>query len=79
MFQECKRRISHHGAPVLTTVQQHRILIPLVFSSGSWTAPTMDDLAALIRTEIPEGRQNLKESFTNLERVAEYCEDNYYR
>lgn len=39
----------------------------------------MDDLAALIRTEIPEGRQNLKESFTNLERVAEYCEDNYYR
>lgn len=39
----------------------------------------MDELASLIRTDIPEGRQNLKESFTNLERVAEYCEDTYYR
>uniref|UniRef100_U5EYS4 Putative abl interactor abi-1 n=1 Tax=Corethrella appendiculata TaxID=1370023 RepID=U5EYS4_9DIPT len=39
----------------------------------------MDELISLIRTEIPEGRQNLQESFTNLERVAEYCEDTYYR
>lgn len=39
----------------------------------------MDELASLVRTEIPEGRQNLKDSFTNLERVAEYCEDTYYR
>ncbi|XP_058826225.1 abl interactor 2 [Topomyia yanbarensis] len=39
----------------------------------------MDDLITLIRTEIPEGRQNLLESYTNLERVAEYCEDTYYR
>ncbi|XP_055586174.1 LOW QUALITY PROTEIN: abl interactor 2 [Uranotaenia lowii] len=39
----------------------------------------MDDLITLIRTEIPEGRQNLQESYTNLERVAEYCEDTYYR
>lgn len=39
----------------------------------------MDELITLIRTEIPEGRQSLKDSFMNLERVAEYCEDSYYR
>lgn len=41
--------------------------------------PKMDELIQLIRTDIPEGRQNLRDSFTNLERVAEYCEDTYYR
>lgn len=46
---------------------------------GGADPATMDDLATLIRTEIPDGRQNLKDSYTNLERVAEYCEDNYYR
>lgn len=39
----------------------------------------MDELAALIRTEIPEGRHSLQDSYTNLARVAEYCEDTYYR
>lgn len=39
----------------------------------------MDELASLVRTEIPEGRQSLCDSYTNLERVAEYCEDTYYR
>ncbi|XP_055370915.1 abl interactor 2 [Condylostylus longicornis] len=39
----------------------------------------MDELATLLRTEIPEGRQSLLDSFTNLERVADYCEDTYYR
>lgn len=39
----------------------------------------MDELASLIRTEIPEGRQSLRDSYANLERVAEYCEDTYYR
>uniref|UniRef100_A0A2M3Z2Z8 Putative abl interactor abi-1 n=1 Tax=Anopheles braziliensis TaxID=58242 RepID=A0A2M3Z2Z8_9DIPT len=39
----------------------------------------MDDLITLIRTEIPDGRKNLQESYSNLERVAEYCEDTYYR
>lgn len=39
----------------------------------------MDELATLIRTEIPEGRQSLQDSYTNLARVAEYCEDTYYR
>lgn len=39
----------------------------------------MDELASLIRTEIPEGRQSLQDSYTNLERVAEYCEDTYFR
>ncbi|XP_055850899.1 abl interactor 2 isoform X1 [Episyrphus balteatus] len=39
----------------------------------------MDELASLTRTEIPDGRQSLRDSFTNLERVADYCEDTYYR
>ena len=37
------------------------------------------DLDTLLTADIPEGRQNLLDSFTNLERVAEYCENNYYQ
>lgn len=37
------------------------------------------DLDTLLTSEIPDGRQNLLDSFTNLERVAEYCENNYYQ
>jgi len=37
------------------------------------------DLDSLITSEIPEGRQNLMDSHTNLERVAEYCENNYFQ
>ena len=37
------------------------------------------DLDSLITSEIPEGRQNLMDSYTNLERVAEYCENNYFQ
>jgi hypothetical protein len=37
------------------------------------------DLDTLITSEIPDGRQNLLDSFTNLERVADYCENNYYQ
>ena len=37
------------------------------------------DLDTLISTEIPEGKQNLLDSFTNLEKVAEYCENNYFQ
>lgn len=31
----------------------------------------------LLEEEIPAGRGALLDSFTNLERVAEYCESNY--
>ena len=37
------------------------------------------DLDTLISTEIPEGKQNLLDSYTNLEKVAEYCENNYFQ
>lgn len=40
---------------------------------------TMAELAALLRSEIPEGRNNLTENHTNLQRVAEYCEANYFQ
>lgn len=39
----------------------------------------MAELAALLNTEIPDGQSNLMDSFTNLERVADYCEGNYYQ
>ncbi|KAG5899413.1 hypothetical protein JTB14_033606 [Gonioctena quinquepunctata] len=40
---------------------------------------TMAELAALLRSEIPEGRGSLSENHTNLQRVAEYCEANYFQ
>ncbi|XP_067014880.1 abl interactor 2 isoform X2 [Anabrus simplex] len=39
----------------------------------------MAELAALLQTEIPDGRSSLADSHTNLERVAEYCEGNYFQ
>lgn len=39
----------------------------------------MAELAALINAEIPDGQNNLKDSYTNLERVADYCEGNYFQ
>uniref|UniRef100_A0A671TVG2 Abl interactor 2 n=1 Tax=Sparus aurata TaxID=8175 RepID=A0A671TVG2_SPAAU len=37
----------------------------------------MAELQMLLEEEIPAGRRALLDSFTNLERVAEYCETNY--
>jgi len=37
------------------------------------------ELAALLSTELPEGRASLNDSHQNLQRVAEYCEENYYQ
>lgn len=39
----------------------------------------MAELSALLNAEIPEGQNNLTDSFTNLERVADYCEGNYFQ
>ncbi len=37
------------------------------------------DLGSLFSSDLPEGRQNLLDSYANLERVAEYCENNYFQ
>lgn len=39
----------------------------------------MAELATLLHQEVPEGRNNLADSHTNLERVADYCEANYFQ
>jgi abl interactor 2 len=39
----------------------------------------MAELATLLHQEIPEGRHNLSDSHSNLERVADYCEANYFQ
>ena len=39
----------------------------------------MSTLDALFESEIPSGRQALQDSYTNLQDVAAYCEDNYLK
>lgn len=39
----------------------------------------MNDIVALMENEIPECQQNLRDNHSNLERVAEYCDTNYFR
>lgn len=39
----------------------------------------MNDIITLIEKEIPECQQNLRDNHRNLERVAEYCDTNYFR
>ena len=40
-------------------------------------ATDFESLANMIDVEIPEGRRSLQENYSNLERVAKYCESNY--
>jgi hypothetical protein len=35
------------------------------------------ELVQLMDQDIPEGRRHLKESYSNLEKVAQYCQENY--
>lgn len=37
----------------------------------------MAELAQLMDQEIPDGRQHLQDSYKNLEKVAQYCRENY--
>ncbi|GBM13909.1 Abl interactor 1 [Araneus ventricosus] len=39
----------------------------------------MADLMSLIDVHIPDGQQSLQDSHSNLEKVAEYCEANYFQ
>lgn len=39
----------------------------------------MAEVTQLLDQEIPEGRQHLQESYINLDKVAQYCRDNYLK
>lgn len=39
----------------------------------------INEIAVLIENDIPECQQNLRDNHRNLERVAEYCDTNYFR
>lgn len=39
----------------------------------------MAEVTHLLDQEIPEGRQHLQESYINLDKVAQYCRDNYLK
>ncbi|XP_054927266.1 abl interactor 2 isoform X4 [Dermacentor andersoni] len=55
-------------------------MLQLVGASVGLNMPSvMADLMTLIQHEIPDGRQNIHDSHTNLEKVAEYCEANYFQ
>lgn len=64
------------------TWDAQRHLCMSVGEAGIWHAliakdVKMAELQMLLEEEIPAGRSALLDSFTNLERVAEYCESNY--
>lgn len=62
-----------------------KLIIPSITGSPSRESgvvsdcDTMAELAALLRSDIPEGRAHLTDNHTNLEHVAEYCEANYFQ
>lgn len=39
----------------------------------------MAEVSQLLDQEIPEGRQHLQESYVNLDKVAQYCRENYLK
>jgi hypothetical protein len=66
------------GSDILYLARLSVILsLPFVLQEPRQPGLTMAELVGLIQHEIPEGRKQLQESHTNLERVADYCERNY--
>ncbi len=53
------------------------LVVPVL--SPASTMSLSGDLGSLFSSDLPEGRQNLLDSYANLERVAEYCENNYFQ
>jgi len=47
-----------------------------IASSGQ-VHTNLDELVSLLRNEIPEGRQTLLDTQSNLEKVADYCASAY--
>lgn len=47
-------------------------------TNGVQLHPNLEELYSLCRNEIPEGRQTLLETQSNLEKVADYCATSYH-
>lgn len=73
----------HHnarrGSPSLSNTAQHHRLASLKRDREERNAKRckMAELQMLLEEEIPAGKRALVESYQNLSRVAEYCENNY--
>ena len=52
-------------------------MVPLPIKGKRERHVKMAELQMLLEEEIPAGKQALVESYQNLTRVADYCENNY--
>lgn len=71
---------ARRGSPSLSSTAQHHRLASLRHGRGEESNAKgckMAELQMLLEEEIPAGKRALVESYQNLSRVAEYCENNY--
>lgn len=71
---------ARRGSPSLSSAAQHHRLASLRHrrrEESNAKGCKMAELQMLLEEEIPAGKRALVESYQNLSRVAEYCENNY--
>jgi hypothetical protein len=73
------RRFFYHPLVNMTHYHLSGPMDPNRESGLGSDSDNMAELAALLMTERPEGSSSLADSHTNPERVAEYCEGNYFQ